>query len=147
MAAGKSAMEGRWVDFGEIIRTECVGDQCKQFGTLLNEEGKLGKNWVRGALLSIERDATDPSDISECFALFDVDGDGKLNGVEIAELMDKLGPELDAAQRTKVFSDADKDGDKLITLDEFMEAYKASGQTLIESVGFKGTFEFQNLMD
>jgi myo-inositol 2-dehydrogenase/D-chiro-inositol 1-dehydrogenase len=143
MAAGKSAMEGRWVDFGEIIRQECKVD----FGTLLNEEGKLGKNWVRGALLSIERDATDPSDISECFALFDVDGDGKLNDVEIAELMDKLGPELDAAQRTKVFSDADKDGDKLITLDEFMEAYKASGQTLIESVSFKGTFEFQNLMD
>merc|ERR1719201_2191779 len=28
MAAGRSAVEERWADFGEIIRSECVGDRC-----------------------------------------------------------------------------------------------------------------------
>merc|ERR1712216_98369 len=46
MAAGKSAAEERWVDFGEVIREEmkCNGDSCN-FGSLLNKEGKLGNNW------------------------------------------------------------------------------------------------------
>merc|ERR1711871_1035718 len=61
MAAGKSAMEERWVDFGEIIRTECTGS--KDFGTLLNSDGKLQENWVRAALLSIDRDSSSLADL------------------------------------------------------------------------------------
>ena len=75
MAAGRSAMEQRWVDFGEIIRTELMaGDDKTNFGSLLNSDGKLGENWVRGALLSIERDATSETDLREVFSLWDING-------------------------------------------------------------------------
>ena len=147
MAAGKSAMEGRWVDFGEIIRTECVGDQCKQFGTLLNEEGKLGKNWVRGALLSIERDPTDAADVEEVFILFDDDLDGKLNKEQVEEVFMVLEAQVSQDAQEAAFAAADKDGDGLVAFDEFFAAYKATGIEVADSRdNLKTVFGFGNAL-
>lgn len=41
-------MEERWVEFGEIIGEENEkAGKFGNFGSLLNEDGKLGANWVR----------------------------------------------------------------------------------------------------
>jgi len=149
MAAGKSAVEGRWVDFGEVIRTECTGDSC-DFGTLLNSEGKLGKNWIRGALLSIERDPSDPADIQEVFSLFDDDVDGKLNAEEVDEVFNVLETPLSKEEQKKTFAAADKDNSGFITFDNFFDAYKAAGVKVVESDdGLKAVFGFATggLMD
>merc|ERR1712031_90343 len=90
-------MEERWVEFGEVIRDEmCNGKEdaegCEldMFGSLLNEEGKLGANWVRGALLSVERDPNSRVDLQEMFDLLDTKGDGKLSPEVISELINDL---------------------------------------------------------
>ena len=139
MAAGVSAVEERWVDFGEIIRTECIGDTCN-FGTLLNADGKLQENWVRGALLSIERDASSITDLQEVFVLFDVNNDGKLDRLEILELLEKVESDVGA-------DDIMKGGKEEVDFDEFLAAYKAAGATVDEAEGsVKGMYTFQNMM-
>ena len=147
MAAGKSAVEGRWVDFGEIIRLECIGETCN-FGTLLNEEGKLGQNWVRGALLSIERDPNSFSDIRETFYLFDTNIDGMLNYDESSQIYSIMGIELSKDEERKYFAAADEDGDGQITFRQFLAQYKAHGTEVAEEdAALKGMFNFQNMMD
>jgi len=169
MAAGVSAVEERWVDFGEIIRNECTGDTCN-FGTLLNSEGKLQENWVRGALLSIERDASSITDLQEVFAIYDTDNDGTLNKLEVQELLEKVESDVTVDQIWKASErvleecvvDAENaaelaacmDGPDVtpsngatIDFDEFLSAYKASGATVDESEGsVKGMYTFQNIM-
>jgi len=146
MAAGKSAMEKRWVDFGEIIRTECIGETC-DFGTLLDENGKLGKNWVRGALLSIERDHTEPADVQEVFVLFDTDLDGKLSEEEIEEVFKVLGCPLSEEAQKAIYAKA-KDADGLVELNKFEAEYAASDIEMQSSGdGLKGVFSFANVME
>ena len=144
MAAGKSAEEGRWVEFGEIIREECIGDTCT-FGTLLDEDGKLGKNWVRGALLSIERDPTDLADVEEVFVLFDIDMDGSLTEEEVDEVFEVLGTSISTDDKAKIY-DAAKDKNGLVSQEKFISEY-------CKKVDMKPTdeertvFEFSNVMD
>jgi len=147
MAAGRSAMEQRWVDFGEIIRTELMaGDDKTNFGSLLNSDGKLGENWVRGALLSIERDATSETDLREVFSLWDINGDGFLDEVEMVSFFSKMAVDMTEEEQKACFKAADTSGDGKVSFDEFLVAFKASGQTVREAgeSGLKGEFEFKN---
>jgi len=167
MAAGVSAVEERWVDFGEIIRSECTSDN---FGTLLNSEGKLQENWVRGALLSIERDASSITDLQEVFAIYDTDNDGKLNKLEVQELLEKVVSDVNVDQIWKASErvleecvvdaesaaelaactdgpDVTQSNEATIDFDEFLSAYKASGAKVDESEGsVQGMYTFQNIM-
>ena len=144
MAAGKSADEGRWVEFGEIIREECIGDTCT-FGTLLDDNGKLGKNWVRGALLSIERDQTDLADVEEVFVLFDIDMDGNLNEEEVDEVFEVLRTNISKDDKAKIY-DAAKDKNGLVSKEKFISEYckKVDMQPTDEE---RTVFEFSNVMD
>ena len=45
---------------------------------------------VRGALLSIERDASSITDLQEVFVLYDTNNDGELNKEEVDELLKSL---------------------------------------------------------
>merc|ERR1711988_138468 len=127
-------------------RTECIGDSCN-FGTLLNENGKLEENWVRGALLSIERNPSSAVDLEEVFSLFDADCDGKLNVEEVSNVFDIFGNPLGEKSNT-FFADCDRDDDGKITFNEFIEQYKISGGDVAdeEVQGLKGVFSFQNEM-
>ena len=131
-----------------MIRTECIGDSCN-FGTLLNDEGKLGNNWVRGALLSIERNPSAFSDVREVFYLFDTNIDGMLNAEESAEVFANMGVTVTDEEAQAYFAAADEDGDGLITFRQFLAQYKNSGQEVVddESDGLKAIFSFQNVMD
>jgi len=126
--------------------TECIGETC-DFGTLLDENGKLGKNWVRGALLSIERDHTEPADVQEVFVLFDTDLDGKLSEEEIEEVFKVLGCPLSEEAQKAIYAKA-KDADGLVELQKFETEYAAS-EIEMQSVGdgLKGIFEFGNVIE
>lgn len=145
MAAGVSATEERWVDFGEIIRAENVATEGAfgDFGSLLDEEGKLKSNWIRGALLSIEYDPNSLVDLQELWSIIDKDNTGTLAEQQIAELISKTGSEADAAALCKQVCE-DYDGCATeITFDQFISGWKKAGYDVGEQdKGLKGSFNF-----
>jgi len=143
MAAGKSAAEERWVDFGEIIREEmkCNGDACN-FGSLLDENGKLGNNWVRAALLSVERSPNSRFDLEELFDLMDTKGEGTLKAGVVEDMINELGAKVDAK---KVYQDATDvvATPEEITFDQFITAWQKNGFDLTEEDdSLKAKFKF-----
>lgn len=144
MAAGKSAMEERWVDFGEVIREENLreGGSPSAFGSLLNSEGKLGSNWIRGALLSIERDPNSRGDLKEIFELLDTKGEGALSLEVVEELITdlKLQKSVDAKA---VYDDASSIVNRpdAITFDQFIGAWEKAGFDVQED-DVSSKFEF-----
>jgi hypothetical protein len=144
MAAGKSAMEERWVDFGEIIFEENAkqggfGD----YGSLLDDEGKLGANWVRGALLSVEREANSLVDLKELFGLLDTEGKGKLKLPVIQELIQDLKVDT-PVDPSKVFEAAAQITTESITFEQFITAWKQEGFDVDESETTKGQYKLNN---
>jgi len=102
---------------------------------------------VRGALLSIERDHTEPADVQEVFVLFDTDLDGKLTEEEIEEVFKVLGCPLSEEAQKAIYAKA-KDADGLVELQKFETEYAAS-EIEMQSVGdgLKGIFEFGNVIE
>ena len=115
MAAGKSAVEERWVDFGEILREEKIID----VSSMLNSEGKLGKNWVRAMMLGLSRDASSIEDMEDLFAISDLDGDGFVNQVEALAILSRMGIEMNVSEMKAMITKADKDGNGKMDLAEF----------------------------
>jgi len=145
MAAGVSATEERWVDFGEIIRAENVATDGAfgDFGSLLNEDGKLKSNWIRGALLSIEYDPNSRTDLQELWSIIDKDSTGMLSEEQISELISKTGSDVDATGLCKqVCSDYDGCATE-ISFEQFIEGWKKAGYDVGEQdKGLKGSFNF-----
>jgi len=144
MAAGKSAMEERWVDFGEVIREENLreGGSPSTFGSLLNSEGKLGSNWIRGALLSIERDPNSRGDLKEIFELLDTKGEGSLSFEVIQELISVLKLQKAVDPKT-VYNEAASIVNRpdAITFDQFVGAWEKAGFKMDENE-MESEFEF-----
>ena len=135
MAAGLSAEEQRWVDFGEIIEQEF--GTSSNFGALLDaESGKLSNNWVRAAMLCIDRDANSYVDIEEAFYMLAAD-DGKTIGKEgLVQLVDTMTNCDKTAE--EIFGDASE-----LTFDGLLRKWRAAGFTLEEKKGDeKGRFQF-----
>jgi len=135
MAAGISATEERWVDFGEVIRREKLAD----FGELLNEDGKLKKNWVRGVMLTVERDPMNLLDIEEVWNIFASDGkneDGKLDQKPLKQAI--------ALFKVDVKVEDIMGGKERITYEEFVTAWKdvAGFDATAQDQGLKGLYQF-----
>jgi len=134
MAAGKSAAEERWVDFGEIIREEmkCNGDSCN-FASLLDKDGKLGNNWVRAALLSVERSPNSRFDLEELFDLLDTHGEGTLKAHEVEDMIRELNAD-DKVDAKKVYQDATDvvTVPDEITFEQFITSWQKNGFDLTE---------------
>merc|ERR1711865_930395 len=117
------AAEERWVDFGEIIREEM----------LRNAEGKLGNNWVRAALLSVERSPNSRFDLEELFDLLDTHGEGTLKADVVADLIAELGQEskVDAKKVYQDATDVVTVPDE-ITFEQFITSWEKNGFDLTE---------------
>lgn len=105
----------RWVDFGEILREEKIID----VSSMLNSEGKLGKNWVRAMMLGLSRDASSIEDMEDLFAISDLDGDGFVNQVEALAILSRMGIEMNESEMKAMITKADKDGNGKMDLAEF----------------------------
>jgi len=125
MAAGVSAEEERWVDFGEIIRRENLAEgEFGDFGSLLDSEGKLKGNWVRAALLSIDRDPNSQSDLKEVWSLLDVEGTDAFDKLKVAEVLQKFGRASSVTVDVDDFFPADASS---MCFDEFLAGWKELG--------------------
>merc|ERR1719201_1985720 len=142
MAAGKSAMEERWVEFGEIIREENEkAGKFGDYGSLLDKDGKLGANWVRGALLSVDRDPNSMVDLQEIFKLLDTKGDGTLPANAVEELVEGLHLEK-TVDAKEIYTTAAQVTAKEITFEQFIEAWEKEGFSMKDSDSLKGSYNF-----
>lgn len=57
-------------------------------------------------------------ELALCFRLFDRNSDGRLDAVELAELLDALGGQFDSDQVAALLRHCDQDGDQAISLPE-----------------------------
>lgn len=60
------------------------------------------------------------SDLRENFQKFDTNGDGDIDIVELAKILDIVGEEYDHNSLNKMISTADKDGDGKMSFEEFV---------------------------
>ena len=60
------------------------------------------------------------SDLRENFQKFDTNGDGDIDIVELAKILDIVGEEYDQNSLNKMISTADKDGDGKMSFEEFI---------------------------
>ena len=63
----------------------------------------------------------DTSEYAATFELLDVDGDGRLSAAELKRLMLALGEDITDEAAIAAVRVVDRDGDGLISLDEFAE--------------------------
>merc|ERR1711865_1099726 len=89
--------------------------------------GKLGNNWVRAALLSVERSP------NSRFDLLDTHGEGTLKAHEVEDMIRELGAD-DQVDSKKVYQDAT---DVItvpdeITFEQFITSWQKNGFDLTE---------------
>ncbi|MEO8313869.1 MAG: EF-hand domain-containing protein [Pseudomonadota bacterium] len=68
----------------------------------------------------------DIADANEQFGSCDLDGDGRIQCSEFAELLEKLGSTLSPAALQSRFDGIDADHDGRIDVDEFMEWWRGN---------------------
>ena len=66
------------------------------------------------------------SDLRENFQKFDTNGDGDIDVVELAKILDIVGEAYDHNSLNNMISTADKDGDGKMSFEEFIELVKHS---------------------
>jgi calmodulin len=74
-------------------------------------------------MIAKTKDSVDEKELQKqvkaAFKMFDVDGNGKIDVVELQTGMDKLGEHLTQDQAQDMMLEADKDGDGFIDEEEF----------------------------
>jgi Ca2+-binding EF-hand superfamily protein len=125
----------------------CNGDSCN-FGSLLNSEGKLGNNWVRAALLSVERSANSRFDLEELFDLLDTKGEGTLKADVVEDLINELGDAAAKVDPKKIYEDAAevRATTNEISFEQFIAAWEKNGFNLTDNdESLKKKFSFSKL--
>ncbi|KAF9343298.1 hypothetical protein BGX34_006951 [Mortierella sp. NVP85] len=67
------------------------------------------------------KDTDSEDELKAAFKVFDKDGDGLINGDELADVMKSLGENLSEAEVQKMITEADADGDGRINYAEFVQ--------------------------
>lgn len=91
----------------------------------------------------MERQQSLDSDISALCKYFwysDKNADGKLSSLEFLKMLDVLGMKLSDKEKQTAFTQADGDGDGMLSFKEFADAYLNKEKTTLSTEQLKGLF-------
>ena len=84
-----------------------------------NQDGKISYDEFMTLISNQIKSSEDVDEMSEAFAVFDVDKDGFITKSELRQVMNRLGENLTDAQLTAMIKEADTDNDGKISIKEF----------------------------
>ncbi|XP_077236072.1 calcium-binding EF-hand family protein [Tasmannia lanceolata] len=98
----------------------------------------MSTNPNRRSSLSLEN----MDEIEKVFKRFDSNGDGKISGSELGDVLNALGSSTSPEEIRKMMDEIDKDGDGFIDLKEFADFHRGSGDVSGE---LRDAFEMYDL--
>merc|ERR1711988_1326323 len=117
MAAGKSAIEGRWVKFDEIM--------------LPSAPSSSSDSWVSQVISASGMDTSSQAALEAMLQKFDIDKDQDVDPVDLKQVMSSLGRSMNDEELGDLIKEMDTNQDGHISYVEFLEYM---GRVSVENV-------------
>merc|ERR1712032_1604317 len=128
---------------GEVMRKLGQNPAEAELQDMINEVDKDGAGLVEFPVFLYmmakkENDETAEDEIREAFKVFDGDGNGFINRVELRHVMMNLGEKMTELECDALVDEADIDGDGCINYEEFYGMMTSAGRYCKADSGFVG---------